>query len=266
MYLTTWLNTSGASFCQAPHLLAAIYPLQKSLLNLKRSLKWDMPPPLPVENRAAVRRLVEIDPILANVIARVGPCAVAPNAKVDLFQALVRSIVYQQLHGKAAAAIHARVLKVTGGGRGRSGAAAVQKVPDAVLRGAGLSANKLLAIRDLAARTLDGTIPTARVAAQLGDDELIERLTAVRGIGPWTVHMLLIFHLGRPDVMPTGDFAIRKAFSLLYRRGRAVTPAAILRHARLWQPHRSVASWYLWRSLDPSLPVLASSDSSARFK
>jgi DNA-3-methyladenine glycosylase II len=214
-----------------------------------------------MEHRDAVRRLAEIDPILASVIARVGPCAVVTNSKVDLFQALLRSIIYQQLHGKAAAAIHGRVLKITGNGRGRSGAAAVLKVPDEALRGAGLSLNKLLAIRDLAARTLDGTVPTARVAAQLGDDELVERLTAVRGIGPWTVHMLMIFHLGRPDVMPTGDFAIRKAFSLLYRRGRAVKPEAILRHARLWQPHRSVASWYLWRSLDPSLAILASADS-----
>jgi DNA-3-methyladenine glycosylase II len=217
-----------------------------------------MPPPLPVECAAAVKRLTEIDPILADVIARVGPCEVVATVKVDLFQALLRSIIYQQLHGKAAAAIHGRVLKVTGGGRGRRGAAALQSVPDNALRAAGLSANKLLAIRDLAAKTLDGTVPTARVAAQLGDDELIERLTAVRGIGPWTVHMLMIFHLGRPDVMPTGDFGIRKAFSRLYRRGRVVKPEAILRQAKLWQPHRSVASWYLWRSLDPSLSVVRS--------
>jgi len=215
-----------------------------------------MPPPLPVECKLAVKRLAKIDPILANVIERVGPCAVLPNAKVDLFQALLRSIIYQQLHGNAAAAIHARVLKVAGGGRGRNGATSFQSVPDAALRRAGLSANKLLAIRDLAAKTLDGTVPTARVAAQLDDDELIARLTAVRGIGPWTVHMLLIFHLGRPDVMPTGDFAIRKAFSLLYRRGRTITPEVILRQAKLWQPHRSVASWYLWRSLDPTLRLV----------
>ena len=156
-----------------------------------------------------------------------GPCDVLATAKVDLFHALLRSIIYQQLHGKAAAAIHGRVLKMTGLASGRRGAATVLAVPDDLLRSAGLSANKLLAIRDLAAKTLDGTVPTARMAAQLGDEELIERLTAVRGIGPWTVHMLMIFHLGRPDVMPTGDFAIRKAFSLLYRRGRPVTPEAI---------------------------------------
>lgn len=201
-----------------------------------------MTPPLPINCDIAVRRLAERDPVMAGVIARVGPCTVSRDSKVDLFQALLRSIIYQQLHGKAAAAIHGRVLKVTGGALGRRGAASFQRIPDEVLRAAGLSANKLLAIRHLAVKTLDGTVPTARLAAKLGDDELIARLIAVRGIGPWTVHMLMIFHLGRPDVMPTGDYAIRKAFSLLYRRGRAVTPEAILRHARLWQPHRSVAS------------------------
>jgi len=208
-----------------------------------------MTPPLPIVCDAAICRLAESDPVLAGVIARVGPCDVRITLKVDLFHALLRAIIYQQLHGKAAAAIHGRVLKITGRAHGRRGAAFLQNVPDAALRAAGLSANKLLAIRDLTAKTLYGTVPTARVAAQLGDDELIERLTAARGIGPWTVHMLMIFHLGRPDVMPTGDFAIRKAFSQLYRRGRAVTPESILRHARLWQPYRSVASWYLWRSL-----------------
>jgi 3-methyladenine DNA glycosylase/8-oxoguanine DNA glycosylase len=130
-------------------------------------------------------------------------------------------------------------------------ATALQALPDASLRSAGLSRNKLLALRDLAARTSDGTVPTAAAAAELSDDELVARLTKVRGVGLWTVQMLLIFHLGRPDVMPAGDFGIRKAFSLLYRRGRPVMPESILRHARRWQPHRSVASWYLWRSLDP---------------
>ena len=212
-----------------------------------------MPPPLPRVNDRAIRELGAVDPILARVIAGVGPCEIVPTARVDFFQALLRAIIYQQLHAKAAGAIHGRVLKVIGTGRGRAGAVALQKISDKDLRAAGLSANKLLAIRDLAARTLDGTVPTIRVAATLSDDELVERLTAVRGIGPWTVHMLLIFHLGRPDVMPTGDYAIRKAFSLLYRRGRAVTPQIILKHAKKWQPHRSVASWYLWRSLDPAV-------------
>jgi 3-methyladenine DNA glycosylase/8-oxoguanine DNA glycosylase len=113
-----------------------------------------------------------------------------------------------------------------------------------------LSANKLLAVRDLAAKCTAGTVPSLKAAAKLGDDELVARLTEVRGIGPWTVHMLLIFHLGRPDVMPTGDFAIRLGFKKLYRKRKDPTPEAIIKHARRWQPYRSVASWYLWRSLD----------------
>jgi DNA-3-methyladenine glycosylase II len=204
---------------------------------------------LPVDRKMAARKLAASDPVLAGVIERVGPCPLMPVPEIDLFQALLRSIIYQQLHGKAAAAIHARVLAMMP----VANAAALQALPDASLRAAGLSANKLLAVRDLAARTLDATVPTAGAVAQLSDDELIEHLTKVRGIGPWTVHMLMIFYLGRPDVMPTGDFGIRKAFSLLYRRGRPVKPQAILRHSKRWQPHRSVATWYLWRSLDPAM-------------
>jgi DNA-3-methyladenine glycosylase II len=205
-----------------------------------------------LDHRAAARALSAADPVLAKVIAQVGPCTICPAARVDIFGALLRSIIYQQLHGKAAEAIHGRVLKAIGPGRAR--AAMLEAIPDATFRAAGLSANKLLAIRDLAAKTLDGTVPTARAAARLSDDELLAHLTAVRGIGPWTVQILMLFHLGRPDIFPTGDFALRRAFSLLYRRGRKVTPEAMLRHAKRWQPHRSVASWYLWRSLDIKLP------------
>jgi 3-methyladenine DNA glycosylase/8-oxoguanine DNA glycosylase len=105
-------------------------------------------------------------------------------------------------------------------------------------------------VRDLAAKCNEGTVPSLKEARALDDDELVSRLTTVRGIGPWTVHMLLIFHLGRPDVMPTGDFAIRLAFQRLYRKRKEPRPDAILRHARRWRPYRSVASWYLWRSLE----------------
>lgn len=206
-----------------------------------------MPPP---DHRPALRHLGESDPVLGKVIAQVGPCALAPAEKVNLFEALLESIIYQQLHGKAAEAIHGRVLKAIR----RPTPAALHKISDGTLRQAGLSAAKLRAIRDLAAKTREGTVPQAAAVPGLSDEELIERLTVVRGIGPWTVHMLLIFHLGRQDVMPTGDYGIRKAFSLLYRRGRAVTPEALLRHAKRWQPYRSIASWYLWRSLDIALP------------
>lgn len=200
-----------------------------------------------------MQTLAASDPILARVISRVGPCSLEPDRETDLFQALLRSIIFQQLHGRAAEAIHGRVVALLP----TVSAAALQRLPDAPLRAAGLSVNKLLALRDLAARTLDGTIPPPAVAAGLSDETLIERLTQVRGVGPWTVQVLMIFYLGRPDVLPTTDFGIRKAFSLLYRRGRPVKPESILRHAKRWQPYRSVASWYLWRSLDSAPPIEA---------
>ena len=209
--------------------------------------------PVPYFGESVTRQLSASDPILAKVINQVGPCRLKPAAKGDVFHALLRSIIYQQLHGNAAAAIHARVLTAFGGERAK--ATALVKVADSTFRAAGLSANKLLAIRDLAGKTLSGEIPNAKIIAKLSDAELIERLTSVRGIGPWTVHMLMIFHLGRPDILPTGDYGVRKAFSHLYRRGRPTTPESLIRHAKNWQPYRSVASWYLWRSLD----LLASS-------
>lgn len=197
----------------------------------------------------AVAHLRAADPILAGVIDRVGPFALELQPARTLFQAMLRSIVYQQLHGKAAATIHGRVREVL---RPLGGLlpAALLEATDSALRAAGLSRAKLAAVRDLAAKCLDGTVPSLAIARRLSDEELVARLSAVRGIGPWSVHMLQIFTLGRPDVMPTGDFAIRLAFGRLYRKRGTPPPEAILRHARAWRPYRSVASWYLWRSLD----------------
>ncbi|HYC70553.1 MAG TPA: DNA-3-methyladenine glycosylase 2 family protein [Opitutaceae bacterium] len=208
-----------------------------------------MAPRYEYEPAAAVAHLRQVDPVLGGVIDRVGPFALELQPARTLFQALLRSIVYQQLHGKAAATIHGRVRDVLlphGGLLPEALAAA----SDLALRTAGLSRAKLAAVRDLTAKCQDGAIPTLAAARRLSDEELVERLCAVRGIGPWSVHMLLIFTLGRPDVMPTGDFAIRLAFGRLYRRRGTPPPDAILRHARSWRPYRSVASWYLWRSLD----------------
>jgi 3-methyladenine DNA glycosylase/8-oxoguanine DNA glycosylase len=198
---------------------------------------------------AALAHLREADPALANVIERVGPFRMELLPATSLFEALLRSIVYQQLHGKAAATIHGRVLALLERHGGAS-AATLAHATDEELRAAGLSRGKLAAVRDLAAKCLDGTVPAWSEIPTLSDDELATRLTAVRGIGPWTVHMLLMFHLGRPDVMPTGDFAIRLAFRKLYRKRREPNPNAILKHARRWSPYRSVASWYLYRFLE----------------
>lgn len=206
-------------------------------------------PGLAYDPAFALAHLRGADAILAGLIDRVGPFALEPQPAATLFEALLRSIVYQQLHGKAAATIHARVRDVLAPHGGTHPAALRAVSPDA-LRSAGLSRAKLTALLDLATQCAAGVVPTLDAAAKMEDDELVTRLTTVRGIGPWTVHMFLIFTLGRPDVMPTGDFAIRLAFRKLYRKRRAPSPAVILHHARRWQPYRSVASWYLWRSLE----------------
>ena len=203
---------------------------------------------------AALAHLRAADAKLAALIERVGAYAIEMQPAASLFEALLRSIVYQQLHGRAAASIHARVLAVLRAHGGIEPASAM-KAGETALRAAGLSRAKYAALCDLAEKCTNGTVPTLAIAAQLSDEALIERLTAVRGVGPWTVHMLLIFTLGRPDVMPTGDFAIRLAFKKLYRKRAEPTPAEILAHARRWTPYRSVASWYLWRSLETPLAL-----------
>lgn len=208
-----------------------------------------MKPKFQFDPAVALTNLRASDPELGALIDRIGPFALELRPAASLFEALLRSIVYQQLHGKAAATIHGRVLAELAKHGGATPVALTQ-VSDAGLRGAGLSGNKLRAVRDLASKCMEGTVPSLSAAAKLSDEELVTRLTAVRGIGPWTVHMLLIFYLGRPDVMPTGDFAIRLGFQRLYRKRKDPTPEAIIKHARRWQPYRSVASWYLWRSLD----------------
>lgn len=210
-----------------------------------------MKPKFQFDPAVALTNLRASDPELGALIDRIGPFALELRPAASLFEALLRSIVYQQLHGKAAATIHGRVLAELAKHGGATPVALTQ-VSDAGLRGAGLSGNKLRAVRDLASKCMEGTVPSLPAAAKLSDEELVTRLTAVRGIGPWTVHMLLIFYLGRPDVMPTGDFAIRLGFQRLYRKRKDPTPEAIIKHACRWQPYRSVASWYLWRSLDPA--------------
>jgi len=208
-----------------------------------------MKPRYGFEPADALAHLRAADAELGALIDRIGPFAMEMKAADSLFEAMLRSIVYQQLHGKAAATIHGRVLAELDRHGGPT-PEALGKATDAALRGAGLSGNKLLAVRDLSRKCHEGTVPSLQDARRLADEELVTRLTEVRGIGPWTVHMLLIFYLGRPDVMPTGDFAIRLGFKRLYRKRKDPTPEAIIKHARRWQPYRSVASWYLWRSLD----------------
>ncbi len=190
--------------------------------------------------------------MLARVISRVGPFDLRPTPD-DTFEAMLRSIVYQQLNGKAASTIHGRVLAALGG---RADARRLLKTPEASLRAAGLSANKLAAARDLAEKCLSGAVPSRRRLEAMPDAEIVEHLIQVRGIGVWSAQMFLMFRLGRPDVLPSADYGIRNAFGKLYRKnGRLPPPSAVESHGRLWAPYRTVASWYLWRSLDAPAEV-----------
>ncbi len=205
----------------------------------------------------ALGALRAADPKLGALMERAGPFTLKLKSQHSPFEALLESIIYQQLHGKAAAAILRRLIEAFGDLHPQP--EQLLSVPDEILRGAGLSANKALALRDLAHKTLDGTVPTMDRIRRMADEEVIRRLTAVRGIGQWTVEMLLIFRLGRPDVLPVTDYGVRKGFLLTFGRPpkrSPITPAilpkpeAMLRRGERWRPWRSVASWYLWRACD----------------
>ena len=189
------------------------------------------------------------DPRMAALIARSARYNIKPPRSIRPFEALAESIVYQQLSGKAAATIWARVRRLYPARR-RLDPAAVLATPDRKLRAAGLSAAKTRALKDLAAKTIDGTVPSARRLMRMNDEEIITRLTSVRGIGPWTAQMLLLFDLGRPDVWPHTDYGVRKGFAKTFGRRKLPTAKQLFRLGEKWRPHRSVAAWYFWRALD----------------
>lgn len=197
--------------------------------------------------RHAVRHLRRVDARLAELMVRVGPLSLSLRPAVSPFDALLRAIVHQQLSGKAAASIYSCVLALFPGGITPR---QLLKKPAKVLRTAGLSRNKLLAVRDLAAKSLDGRVPGFAKLHAMADADIIAQLTTVRGIGRWTAEMLLIFTLGRPDVLPLGDLGIRKGFQLAYGMRSLPSARTLERAGRLWAPYRSAASWYLWQALD----------------
>jgi DNA-3-methyladenine glycosylase II len=215
---------------------------------------------LPYDPDEALAHLRAADPKLGALIDRAGEFRLKLGHTGTPFDSLLESILYQQLHGKAAATIHRRVLLIYGGDQPADPhPQALLDTPDHRLRAAGVSGNKIKALKDLAARVLDGTVPTHKVILKLPDAEIIERLSAVRGIGTWTVEMLLIFRLGRPDVFPVTDYGVRKGFALTFQRvpkSRAIAaadlpkPEVMLKRAKKWAPFRSVAAWYLWRACD----------------
>lgn len=202
---------------------------------------------MPLPLKKAVTHLRAADPVMADVIARVGPCRASVHGDGSHFGAVLRSIVYQQLSGNAAATIHGRVLNLFGGGD--PSPRALLAVDDALLRGAGLSGQKTAYVKDLARRALERGFPIERLH-ELDDAAVIETLTAVKGVGRWTAQMFLMFRLGRPDVLPDLDLGIQKGIQRAYGLRRLPTPEQVLRRGKPWAPYRTIASWYLWRLLD----------------
>jgi len=222
------------------------------------SVSWD--------HHEAVAHLSAADKKLAALIERVGPDRqITVRHDHSIFESLFRAIIYQQLAGKAAAAILNRVL-ATFGDHGYPSPQQFIDTPEAVLRSAGLSQNKMLALKDLAAKALDGTVPSKQKVRFLSDEELVSRLTTIRGIGVWTVEMLLIFGLGRPDVLPVTDYGVRQGYALAYKKPELPAPKQLMKTGEVWRPYRSVASWYFWRAVELSrlTPPAASKDGRAK--
>lgn len=191
---------------------------------------------------------------MAGLIRKVGPCRITIRSRRSPFQALVQAVTHQQLNGTAAQTILRRVLALFPG-RKFPTPEQLLGTPDERLRAAGLSRAKTASVKDIAAKTIAGIIPNSRAIKQMTEAEILERLTTVRGVGPWTVEMLLIFTLGRGDVLPVTDYGVRKGFALVYGWKELPTPRELLQHGEKWRPHRSAAAWYFWRALE--LPAAA---------
>jgi len=225
------------------------------LLNIEGA-RADDEPALPTETRvdldfkAAVAHLRAADPALARVIDLVGPCGLQINATQSLFIALAEAIVYQQLTAKAAATIFARVRGLFPHAQNGPTPLQILRVSDAKLRGAGLSGAKAAALRDLARKASDGQIPTLQDLRTMEDAAIVESLTQVKGIGRWTVEMLLMFRLGRPDILPLDDYGLQKGIAVIDRKRKLPAKKDMEKRGKRWSPYRSVASWYLWRAAD----------------
>lgn len=202
---------------------------------------------LPFDLKVAERYLAERDEQLAELITTSAPFSIDPRRSP--YEALLESIAYQSISGKAAATIFGRVKAL-----GINGAApapeAMLKLRTSALRKAGLSAAKVAAMKDLARKTIDGVVPTLARSRKMTDEDLIERLVSVRGIGVWSVEMFLIFRLGRPDVLPLHDLGVRKGWAVTYGDGKMPAPKALYAFGERWRPYRTLAAWYLWRALE----------------
>jgi DNA-3-methyladenine glycosylase II len=193
--------------------------------------------------------VLHADPVMRALIAAAGPCTLRSEPAESPFRALVHSIARQQLHGTAAMRILGRFIALYEP-QTFPEPSAVLATPEATLRAVGFSFAKIRALRDLADKTLSGIVPASALLQELPDEEIVARLTQVRGIGPWTVHMMLMFQLGRPDVLPVDDFGVRNGFRLAYGLKGMPTARALAEFGERWRPYRTMASWYLWRAVE----------------
>ena len=202
-----------------------------------------------MDTAKAIRHLKKVDPDLAEVIRNVGPCDLKPDKSRTIYASLVRSIVYQQLTGKVAGIIFGRLLDLFPCKKFPT-PESILALPIDTLRGVGLSNQKTQYIRNIAQAAIDGVVPDSRKANRMSDDELVDQLTSIKGVGRWTVEMLLIFRLGRPDVLPATDYGVQKGFALAKRLVDHPKPKELLAAGECWAPYRTVAAWYLWRTAD----------------
>jgi DNA-3-methyladenine glycosylase II len=204
---------------------------------------------LPFDLATACKHLSECDERLAELISATAQFQLEEILAESPYEALLEAIAYQSISGKAAATIFGRVKALSSNG-GVPTPNEMLKLKKPALRKAGLSGAKILAMKDLAQRTIDGVVPTLEQAEKMSDEELVERLVSVRGIGAWTVEMFLIFRLGRPDVLPIHDLGVKKGWSVAYGKKHMPTPKELLAFGERWRPYRTVASWYMWRAFE----------------
>jgi 3-methyladenine DNA glycosylase/8-oxoguanine DNA glycosylase len=202
---------------------------------------------VPFDLSAATAHLAARDEKLAELIANTLPFQMNSDAIQSPYETLLEAITHQSISGKAAASIFSRIKALSGNGRAPS-PEQILKLRKLVLRKAGLSGAKILAVKDLARKTIEGVVPTLEQAQTLSDEELVKRLVSVRGIGAWTVEMFLIFRLGRPDVLPIHDLGVKKGWSITYGKKHMPKPKELLAFGERWRPYRTVASWYMWRA------------------
>lgn len=204
---------------------------------------------LPFDMRAAIEHLSARDPLLAKVMEGAKEFRLRSDEGESPYEVLLSSITYQSISGKAAATIYGRIKALGSGGRAPTPQEMI-RIRKSTLRKAGLSGAKIVAMKDLAQKTIEGVVPSHDEALKIPDEELVARLTAVRGIGAWTVEMFLIFRLGRPDVLPIHDLAVKKGWSVTYGKKHMPKPKELLAFGERWRPYRTVASWYMWRAFE----------------